>query len=693
MTYKELEIITKDFKEKESISEILEQFNKEKPLVIGSDTETTGLDMNKDKPFLISFGWLVPKQYIKAFSFWVTNDNLKIYKEIINKDYKYHLMHNAKFDIGMLQNVGVDLAQDKRITESMCIPKLLFSYYDWRVPLALKPFSAMKLGENSRLLEEKLTDELKKLQQINRHDLNLQIKNNFKGWDLTKYKEHIKSAVKKELLPKEVRLGIEKLILQNQDPTYKDVGADLVQPYATNDVVLMLQLADRYLGSIINPNSPLNQKQILEIESDFARALVPITKNGMKVNLELLETKEIEVAKYINEWYQEFWRLIGEKISIGQHKKIKEWFIRNNCPLITTNDKELHKLLKKLKVFPARDINHQQKLIRVIRLIRKLRTFEKWYATYIVGYIKKADENYMIYTDHNSLSVNTGRLSSSWQQFPREALTNCFCSDDQICSNEEHKVYHPREMTISRYKDGYIAGIDYSQMELRVGAEMTRVLGEPDRAFLNAFYNYEKVDEWKPLDLHANTAQNLFKVAKTDKDFSKKRQQSKNINFGILYGGSDNVINNFVFDGNNKKLSKEYYETFKKTYPGFTYFQEWCANQVMKNGQVKNTFGRIFKWKNRNGKAVREAGSCMVQGACAYFVKKKVCEIQDYLTKEHSCIKIINMVHDEVVFDVPKEELERLKVIKEMMENQDIWEVPLVCELSYSQESYAKAKG
>lgn len=699
-----MKIITKNFTD--NINEVYNEFLKDKPYIIGTDTETTGLNQIFDKPFQIVFGWLQPKEYIKVFTFDISDLNKELYwKMISNSNIKYHFMFNAKFDIGMLLNISLNLTTLNNIYEGMCIPRLLFNYYDKRCPLALKKFSELYYDKDAKLLQDKLTLELKLLiKNVETKRNKLLLEASEKKWNVAILNRYQKDIFLDEKIPNEILELWEKIKLENPLPNYMSLPKQLLDDYSSNDIVLLLGIVNKYLGSLTNPASPNYQLDTLIRESEFAKTLAIIEKNGMCVDKEYLELSRKKVKDLILLWYDELWLLLGEELNVGQHKELIKWFDNNQTPLFNrklnvkdAQDDTLLYTIEKLELIDAKDKKKKKNTIRICELIRKLRSYVKWYSTYITHYLEnlvKINNEYFIFGSINAFGTQTGRCSSSWQQFPREGLTNCFCErkPKTMCYNSEHLVFKPRAIFKPRNKDNYLGYLDYSQIELRVAAAQTLKINKPDETFLNAYYNYNNKENWKPIDLHTNSAEKIYNIDKTSKRFKELRVRAKIANFTILYGGTDYAINQYVYEGKNELEAKMFYKKFKEIYPGITAFQSYCANQAINYGYIKNDFNRIYRWASPNFKSTREAGSCMIQGGCADFLKDRMIEVQNYLLNTNSNIKIINAVHDEIQFDIPKQELNKVNDIKKIMEYQEVWNVPIICDIELSNTNWADKK-
>lgn len=677
--------------------------------IVGTDTETTGLNPIFDKPFKIIFGWLKPKEYIKVYTFNVTEANLETYWELINSSHiKYHFFWNAKFDLSMFLNIKLNLLDLDNIYEGMCIPHLGLSSYDKRIPLALKQFSKIYIDDTAADLQDKLGIEFNSLISQVKYTRNqlLQEYTQNKIWTTTTINNYQKDALLEDKIPKDVLCKWNQIQKDNPLPSYQDIDNGLLEDYASNDVVLMLSCVNTYLHLLVNPKSIRYQLDTLKRESNVAKVLANIEKYGMCVDKEYLVSAKNNVKNWIINTYNQLWELMGEEIHVGQHKKIIDWFNNNKTPLvarlnnsINAQDDTLLFAIEKLTNYQAKDEQKKQRTILICRLIRKLRRYTKWYNTYITSYLSNLihiDDNYYVLGNFYSFGAHTGRFSSSLQQFPRNGLTNCLCIDDAkiMCSINEHLIYKPRAIFKSRFENGYLCFLDYSQIELRGGAEQTLRINQPDKDWLNAFYNYSNSQDWKEIDLHTNSAEKIFGV-REDQDpivFKSYRAKAKTANFTVLYGGSEQAINETVFESKNYEKAKVFYNKFKQTYPGIIAFQNWCGEQVKKYNIIQNNFGRVYHWASPMLSAFRHIASCMVQGVCADLLKDRLIAVNAYLRETKSNIKIIILLHDEIAFDVPSNEIDKILKIKEIMEYMPIWTVPVVCEIEISQTNWAEKR-
>ena len=202
------------------------------------------------------------------------------------------------------------------------------------------------------------------------------------------------------------------------------------------------------------------------------------------------------------------------------------------------------------------------------------------------------------------------------------------------------------------------------------------------------------IDAFKSnLDIHTKTAMDIFHV--DEKDVTKSmRRNAKAVNFGILYGISSFGLSEDL--GINVHDAKKFIDKYLETYPGIKDYMNKLISDAYNDGYVKTLFGRtryIEELKSANY-IIKSAGERMalntpIQGTSADIIKKAMIEIYDKLNELGLKSKMIIQVHDELVFDCKKEELEKVKnIVKETMENTYKLDVPLKVDINYGSSWY-----
>ena len=302
----------------------------------------------------------------------------------------------------------------------------------------------------------------------------------------------------------------------------------------------------------------------------------------------------------------------------------------------------------------------------IVEKVLEYRNLYKLYANYSIGLIDEIREDGKIHTIFNQCLTRTGRLSSS-----KPNLQNIPIRSDY--SKLVRKAFIPEE-------DSLLMSSDYSQIELRVFAHMA-----------NATNLQEAFIEDK--DIHSKTASDIFKVPINEVD-KKMRRIAKTVNFGILYG-----ISSFGLSEDLKidvASAKEFLLNYLNTYPGIKEYMEQEKSEAYKNGFVTTIMNRrrkIDELKSSNY-MVRSSGERMalntpIQGSAADILKKAMVELYQAMKDRNLKSKMLIQVHDELVFNVYKDELDIMKeLVREKMEQVVKLSVPLKVDIELGSDWY-----
>ena len=289
---------------------------------------------------------------------------------------------------------------------------------------------------------------------------------------------------------------------------------------------------------------------------------------------------------------------------------------------------------------------------------------QKLKSTYVDALPKEvSSETQRIHTTFSQTVAATGRLASvgpNLQNIP-------------IRSEQGREI---RKAFVARDENYVLVSADYSQIELRIIAELSQ-----DPIMMEAFQKGE--------DIHRTTAAKVFNVA-LDEVTREQRSQAKTVNFGIVYGVSAFGLSEQT--GLSRAESKQLIDAYYETYPTLKKFMEEQIHQAREKGYVETILGRRRYLKDINSRnhvvrsfAERIAVNAPIQGSAADIIKIAMINLQKVL-KENYQTKMLLQVHDELVFDVPKSELETIKpIIKETMENAVKMQVPLEVEIGVGQ--------
>ncbi|MBR3209832.1 MAG: DNA polymerase I [Bacilli bacterium] len=391
-----------------------------------------------------------------------------------------------------------------------------------------------------------------------------------------------------------------------------------------------------------------------EIEMPLSEVLADMEYTGVKVDSEVLKEMGENIKQKIDEITKEIHEIAGEEFNIASPKQLGVvLFEKLNLPLKSKKVSTSIEVLNKLKG------KHP-----IIEKIIEYRKLAKIYSTYIEGLLSEV-ENGKIHTIYTQNLTRTGRLSSiepNLQNIPiRDELGRSI-----------------RKAFVPTYK--YIYGADYSQIELRVLAHMADV-----KSLQKAFIEGK--------DIHAKTASDIFKVSEEEVT-PKMRRVSKAVNFGIIYGISGFGLAENI--GSSAKEANQFIENYFKAYPGIKDYQEKTVKEAKEKGYVKTMFNRKRNIPELSNTVytIRQAGERIalntpIQGTAADIMKLAMVKVYNALKENNLKSKMIIQVHDEIVFDVYKDELEKLKeIVEQVMNNVYKLKVPLLVSSSYGKSWY-----
>ena len=399
-----------------------------------------------------------------------------------------------------------------------------------------------------------------------------------------------------------------------------------------------------------------------EIEMPLSKVLGDMEYNGVLIDQNELNKLGEEFKIKIGLLEQSIYNDAGEKFNISSPKQLGEILFdklqlphgKKNKSGYSTSIDVLNKLLGKHPI---------------IEKIIEYRTINKLYTTYVEGLKNAICRDGKIHTIYTQTLTRTGRLSSIEPNLQNIPIRNEYGALIR-------KAFIPSE-------NGIIMSGDYSQIELRILSHMANI-----NSLKKAFYDN--------IDIHTKTASDIFKIP-TDLVDKKMRRIAKAVNFGIIYG-----ISSFGLSENlhiRPKEAKEFIDSYLQTYPGVKQYMDDTIKKAYENGYVRTLFNRkrtIGELQNKNY-MIRQSGERIalntpIQGTSADIIKKAMIEIAKKLEQEKMQTKMIIQVHDELVFDVPNNEKEKIeKIIKDIMENVCELSVPLNVEIAYG-KNWREAK-
>lgn len=368
------------------------------------------------------------------------------------------------------------------------------------------------------------------------------------------------------------------------------------------------------------------------IEMPLTKVLANMEIEGIRVDKKVLEEMGIEIKIKLEILTRDIYNYAGEEFNINSPKQLGEILF----------DKLKLPGAKKNKNGYATDIDVLKKLTEypIINKILEYRALAKLYSTYIDGIISTIREDGKIHTIYTQTLTRTGRLSSiepNLQNIPMRSEYGRLI----------RKAFIPEDNSV-------ILSSDYSQIELRVFAHLSGV-----NDLINAFK--------EGVDIHTKTAMDIFKVP-MEGVTKNMRRQAKAVNFGILYGISSYGLAEDI--GIPVKEAKEFINKYFETYPGVKDYMDKEIDEAKKNGYVKTIMNRkrVIEELKSSNYMVRSMGERMalntpVQGSASDILKKAMVEISDIFEKENIKSKMLLQVHDELIFNVYNDEIDKVKDI------------------------------
>ncbi len=409
----------------------------------------------------------------------------------------------------------------------------------------------------------------------------------------------------------------------------------------------------------LSENHQLELYEQLELPLSFVLAEMEYT--GIKVDKTRLEEMRDQLTERLTNLEKEIHELAGEAFNINSPKQLGIiLFEKLNLPSA-----------KKTKTGYSTSADILEKLEGAHDIIPAILTYRqlgKLNSTYLEGLLKVINtETGKVHTRFNQVLTQTGRLSSidpNLQNIP-------------IRLEEGRKI---RQAFVPSNEDWVLFAADYSQIELRVLAHIAN-----DEKLIEAFQN--------DLDIHTQTAMDVFKVS-ADEVTSNMRRQAKAVNFGIVYGISDYGLSQSL--NISRKEAGLFIERYLESYPGVQDYMKEIVHEAKQDGYVCTLLQRrryIPDITSRNfnirGFAERTAMNTPIQGSAADIIKKAMIELSNALKNEGLQSKLLLTVHDELIVEAPKEEIEVLKeLIPRVMENALQLKVPLKVDYSFGPTWY-----
>ena len=686
-------------------------------IATGFDTETTGLHIIYDRPFLFQFGWItdtigrtyavdieknpdLAKRTITLWSALATTSPI-------------YLAHNVKFDLHMCHNMGYPY-EFPNISDTTIWIRLGCDAIPERKggpPMGLKAFAQRYISKDARYMDKKL--------QIERTEIskgyNMMLKKAL-GWNMKQIDEFFKDKLNTvEDLPEDKQQAYEQwradlpLYLRNkitsfvtsEDIPYNVLNRETVTYYGHLDIVWLLETY-RMMRPIVELRGNMDA---IKREEDNIYPLLAMERVGLKIDYEYLCECKDNLKQYIRQRREDLSRLAQRPLKASQNMAVIQTLNEMGIKVDTTESEVLSRTVSDLK-----HTGENPTAVEFIETLQELRTLEKWYSTYVMRFIVDFNkEDGKIYTTIFQAGTVSGRVTSDFQQFPKDA----------IVAVDGRELFHPRRMVLAQDGDyDAIVYLDYSQIELRLQAFYTILVGHPDLNLCRAYspykcftilddgtvlpysykdrwciehaydrtwyYEEEPEKAWTPLDVHGATTKIAFDIDETHPDFHSLRYKGKRVNFAKNYGAQFSKIKEMFPEYDDEQIRK-IDEAYYKAFPGVKAYHQYCYTMAMQNAYMQNLFGVRYY-----GASGHNLINMLVQGTGAYYLKWKIVQVTEFMKEHHMKSKLMMQIHDELQFKKHKDDDPTLFFeIKHIMEDWEDTYMPIIADMEVTTTTWA----
>ena len=406
------------------------------------------------------------------------------------------------------------------------------------------------------------------------------------------------------------------------------------------------------------------EKLFYEVELPLVEVLASMENHGIQVDADYLKVMSDDLGTKIDILLAKIYQDAGEKFNVNSPKQLGViLFEKLNLPVS-----------KKTKTGYSTDVEVLENLRGQHEIIDKLleyRMLTKLKSTYLDGLVMlSCHDTGRIHTTFNQMVAATGRLSSSdpnLQNIP-------------IRTEAGKKI---RELFVPGKGFDYIMAADYSQIELRILADMSR-----DSNLMESFAENQ--------DVHTRTAAEVFEIPMSEVT-TELRSRAKAVNFGIVYGISDYGLSRDI--GVSRKEAGQYITNYFIKYHGVKEFIDGVVKEAHRQGYVTTLFGRRRYLPdinssnfNKRSFAERTAMNTPIQGTAADIIKKAMIDVHNVLQREKLQSRILLQVHDELILEVPEYEVEQVAaIVKQAMQQSVTLQVSLIVDVKIG-KNWAQAK-
>ena len=402
---------------------------------------------------------------------------------------------------------------------------------------------------------------------------------------------------------------------------------------------------------------------LFDMELPLANVLAKMEITGIKVEKDTLVTMQAENEVLIDQLTKEIYELAGQEFNINSPKQLGTILFEDmGLPLEYT---------KKTKTGYSTAVDVLERLAPIAPVVSKIleyRQITKLQSTYVIGLQDAILKDGKIHTRYVQDLTQTGRLSSTdpnLQNIPVRL--------------EQGRLI--RKAFVPSLEDSVLLASDYSQIELRVLAHISQ-----DQHLIEAFQHGD--------DIHTSTAMRVFGIEKAEDVTANDRRNAKAVNFGVVYGISDFGLSNNL--GITRKEAKDYIDTYFERFPGIKNYMETIVREARDKGFVETIYKRRRELPEINSRnfnvrnfAERTAINSPIQGSAADILKVAMINLDKALTEAGLEARMLLQVHDEIVLEVPRSELDTVRqLVKTTMESAIQLSVPLIADENDGQTWY-----
>lgn len=427
-----------------------------------------------------------------------------------------------------------------------------------------------------------------------------------------------------------------------------------IKDYTCEDADIALQLKNIFAPRLDEKGF---RKLFEKIEAPLVYVLTDMEKDGCKIDVNSLKNFSRKLGEEMQEVEKQVFRLAGTEFNLNSPKQLGEVFF-DRLKL----DPKARKTQKSRQYATGEDVLVRlAKEHKIARYVLDHRSIQKLKSTYVDALPEL-------------INPSTGRIHTTFQQ--TVAATGRLSSVNPNLQNipiRTEKGRHIRKAFVPRSEDHTLLSADYSQIELRLVAAISQ-----DKEMIKAFKEGE--------DIHASTAAKIHKV-KIGEVTAEMRRQAKTVNFGIIYGISAYGLSERL--GIPRKEASDMIKSYFAEYPGIRKYMDDTIAFAREHRYVKTLLGRCRRLRDINsgnatqrGFAERNAINSPIQGTAADMIKIAMVNIHRDMEKKKMHSKMILQIHDELIFDALKEELDELKsLVEEKMKTALTLDVPIIVEM------------